>query len=153
MLIPLTVPETRRLLGESSDAAAQQHRLHWSQWRRRHQATAKRGHVTRRKVNIPSVRGLLTAIPIPGTPPLTEGLWARLAPLLPSPCGKRGRAPGNSRCVLDGLLWMMHTGVGWRGIPSRFGGWHTVYSRYQQWCRDGTWERIVAMMTLPVNDC
>ncbi len=24
----------------------------------------------------------------PGTPPLTEGLWTRLAPLLPSHCGK-----------------------------------------------------------------
>lgn len=153
MLIPLTVPETRRLLAESRDAAVQQHRLHWSQWRRTHQATAKQGHVMRRMVNIPSVRVMLTAIPIPGTPPLTEGLWTRLAPLLSPHNGKRGRVPGNSRSMLDGLLWMMHTGVGWRAIPARFGPWHTVYSRYQQWCRDGIWERIVAMMTLPVNDC
>ena len=151
MLIPLTVPETRRLLGESRDGTTQQHRLHWSHWRRTHQATAKRGHVTRRKVNIPSVRVLLIAIPIPGTPLLTEELWTCLAPLLPPHEGKRGRAPGKSRPILDGLLWMMHTGVGWRAIPPHFGPWQTIYSRYQQWCRDGTWKRIVAIMALPTH--
>jgi hypothetical protein len=45
-LLPLTVPEVRRLLwrlvwttGYQADAV-----LHWSRWRRRHQARAKRCH-------------------------------------------------------------------------------------------------------------
>ncbi len=149
MLIPLTVPETRRLLTGGGNAPARQpQRLQWSHWRRRHQATAKRGHVARRMVNTPSVPRTLTAISIPGTPLLTEGWWFHLAPLLPPRHGKRGRLPGDARPILDGLLWMMHTGGGWRGIPSRFGAWHTIYSRYQQWCRDGTWERVVAALSL-----
>jgi hypothetical protein len=44
--VPLTVPEVRRLLWrlvwatpDEADAV-----LHWSQWRRRHQARAKRCH-------------------------------------------------------------------------------------------------------------
>jgi transposase len=83
---------------------------------------------------------------VPGTPLLTDALWTDLAPLPPPRTGKRGRSPSDHRPILAGLLWMMHRGVGWREIPSGFGPWHTAYSRYQQWCRDGTWERIVASL-------
>jgi len=152
MLIPLAVPETRRLLTGNGDALTRDlQRLRWSHWRRRHQATAKRGHVARRMVNTPSVPRTLTAIPMPGMPLLTAEWWLHLAPLLPPRHGKRGRAPGDAHPILDGLLWMMHTGVGWREIPSRFGAWHTIYSRYQQWRRDGTWERVVAALSLPTH--
>ncbi|MFI7492965.1 hypothetical protein ACIBXA_31795 [Micromonospora echinaurantiaca] len=49
-LIKLTVNEVRRLISACivrpiSDLA---HRLRWSQWRRRHQARARRSHYTRR---------------------------------------------------------------------------------------------------------
>ena len=83
---------------------------------------------------------------VPGTPMLTDALWAALAPLLPPRAGKRGRMPSDHRPILDGLFWMMRTGGGWREIPPQFGPWHTVYSRYQQWCRDGTWQRIMAAL-------
>ena len=52
-LVPLTVPEIRRLLAAlglaatiSDDAADQL--LAWSHWRRRHQAVARRCHYQRR---------------------------------------------------------------------------------------------------------
>jgi hypothetical protein len=50
-LLPLTVPEVRRLLfalvWQPPPVAAQI--LHWSAWRRRHQAQAKRAHIRRRQ--------------------------------------------------------------------------------------------------------
>jgi len=50
-LLPLTVPEVRRLLFallyQSLPAPA--HILHWSAWRRRHQARAKVAHIKRRQ--------------------------------------------------------------------------------------------------------
>lgn len=53
-LIPLTVPEVRCLvyrlavgvLGPPDSDAV----LHWSRWRRRHQARAKRSHIRRRQL-------------------------------------------------------------------------------------------------------
>ena len=50
-LIPLTVPEVRRLLwwlvwGRMPE---QEHVVSWSRWRRRHQAVAKRCHYKRRE--------------------------------------------------------------------------------------------------------
>lgn len=83
---------------------------------------------------------------MPGTPLLTDALWMQLAPLLPPRAGKRGRTSSKHRPILVGLFWMMRTGVGWREILPQFGPWHTADSRYQQWCRDGTWARIVAAL-------
>lgn len=49
MLIPVTVPEVLRLLAILCLAPApQQHRLHWSRWRRQRQAEARRSHYKRR---------------------------------------------------------------------------------------------------------
>lgn len=49
-LLPLTVPEVRRLLWQLvwSSLPAVEHVLNWSNWRRRHQARAKRSHYQRR---------------------------------------------------------------------------------------------------------
>jgi hypothetical protein len=48
-LIPVTVPEVRRLLAMLLlSRELQQHRLHWSHWRRKRQAEARRSHYQRR---------------------------------------------------------------------------------------------------------
>jgi anti-sigma-K factor RskA len=49
-MISLTVNEIRRLINVFRDqpAPSTSHRLHWSGWRRRHQARAKRAHYTHR---------------------------------------------------------------------------------------------------------
>jgi hypothetical protein len=54
-LIPLTVPEVRRLLwgGVWRAFPAVEHVLTWSAWRRHHQAVAKRCHYKRRGVILP----------------------------------------------------------------------------------------------------
>jgi hypothetical protein len=54
-LIPLTVPEVRRLLcGVIWRAfASAEHVLAWSRWRRQHQAVAKRCHYRRHGVILP----------------------------------------------------------------------------------------------------
>jgi hypothetical protein len=50
-LLPLTVPEVRRLLFALVWHAppSVEQVLHWSTWRRRHQARAKQAHVKRRQ--------------------------------------------------------------------------------------------------------
>jgi hypothetical protein len=48
-LIPVTAPEVRRLLTVLLLSREQrQHRLHWSRWRRKRQADARRSHCKRR---------------------------------------------------------------------------------------------------------
>ncbi|MCQ0025478.1 hypothetical protein M4914_22770 [Streptomyces somaliensis DSM 40738] len=51
--IKLTVPEIRHLLAAvlTPPALSAARLLHWSTWRRRHQATARRGHYKRRSAD------------------------------------------------------------------------------------------------------
>ena len=50
-LLPLTVPEVRRLLFAlvGQPPPSRDHVLQWSRWRRRHQARAKQAHSKRRQ--------------------------------------------------------------------------------------------------------
>lgn len=142
------MPETRRVLQACTQPAQERaHALHWSHWRRGHQAHARDGHTRRRaRGQAPRPDAAETIVAVPGTPLLTEALWAAIAPLFPARQGKRGRVPSGPRAILEGIVAMMDTGGGWRAMPLAFGRWQTIYSRYQQWCRDGTWTRILAVL-------
>jgi hypothetical protein len=121
--------------------------LRWSIWRRQHQATARAGHVARRaRSHPPPPTQPAVFIQLPGVPPLDEVLMDRLLALLP-PAARRGRPRVNPRQILGGIVWVMRTGRAWREIPPPVSPWATVASRYRLWQRDGTWQRIAALLT------
>jgi transposase len=64
---------------------------------------------------------------IPRRHELTDEEWALLEPLLPPPRGQ-GRPYQDHRRILNGILFVLHTGVPWRDLPERYGPWQTVYS-------------------------
>ena len=142
------MPEARRLAQALTAAPpVRAARLHWSGWRRAHQAAARRGHTARRaRRHEPPGGGDLVAIAVPGTPALTDEGWARVAPLLPAN-GRRGQQWRDHRRVLEGILWVMRAGAAWRELPAAFGACKTAYDRYARWRRDGTWARILAALT------
>jgi transposase len=76
---------------------------------------------------------------------LSEQEWQLLAPLIPQP-KHPGRPAKDHRTVINGMLWILHTGAPWRDLPERYGPWQTVYSRFRRWQRDGTWERILGAL-------
>lgn len=73
---------------------------------------------------------------------LTDGQWETLRPLLP-PNKPSGRPPKDHRLVLDGILWVLHTGAPWRDLPDRFGPWQSVYHRFNLYRRQGIWAGIL----------
>lgn len=48
------------------------------------------------------------------------------------------------RKTVEGIAWRFRTGAPWRDIPERFGQWNSIYQRFSDWCRDGTWARLLA---------
>ena len=36
------------------------------------------------------------------------------------------------------------TGCKWRGLPKRFGNWHTIYTRMNRWPKSGVLDRVFA---------
>ena len=59
---------------------------------------------------------------------LTEAQYDRIAPHLPV---QRGNVRVSNLQVLNAILYMAEHGCKWRGLPSRFGNWHTIYMRYK----------------------
>ena len=71
-----------------------------------------------------------------------------LAAILP-PRASTGRPAYDPRPLLAGMLWVMRAGATWREIPERFGPWHTIYARYQEWRHAGIGSQILAILTDP----
>lgn len=76
---------------------------------------------------------------------LTDAEWARIAPLLP-PVETKGTYYQPHRQILNGMLYRLCTGCGWRDLPERYGPWSTVASRLRRWTREGLWDRILAAL-------
>ena len=138
----------RRLFHTLSEPQEQQlQRLHWSGFRRHHQAVARQFHVLRRARQAPSVSDQLPApIPLLGLPALSDAYWEQLSPLLPPQKPLTGRPATDHRLIVEGMLWVARTGSSWRELPERFGPWTTVASRYQRWCKEGIWTRILQVL-------
>src|SRR5215472_15427178 len=77
---------------------------------------------------------------------LTDSQWAVLEPWLPPPRpGGRPRKT-NVREVVNALLYLSREGCSWRALPHDFPPWKTVYNYFQDWARDGTWDRLVNVL-------
>jgi transposase len=82
---------------------------------------------------------------------VSDGLWELLEPLLPR-VERRFRYPGRKRLpdreALQGILFVLHTGIAWRHLPLElgFGSGSTCYRRLDEWQRAGVWERLHALL-------
>jgi transposase len=74
---------------------------------------------------------------------LTDQQWERLKPLLPPERPARGRPNHSHRRIINGILWIIRTGAPWRDLPSCFGPFGTVSSRFYRWRATGIWQRVL----------
>ncbi len=74
---------------------------------------------------------------------LTDLEWNAIRVLLPKErTGKAGRPWIPHRRVIDGILFVLRTGIPWADLPSQFGKFKTVYNRFRRWVKNGLWQRI-----------
>ena len=43
--------------------------------------------------------------------------------------------------VLNAILYVAEHGCKWRGLPKRFGNWHTIYTRMSRWAKSGVLDK------------
>ena len=70
---------------------------------------------------------------------LTEAQYACIASYLPR---QRGNVSLPNRQVLNAILYVAEHGCKWRGLPPRFGNWHTIYTRMNRWSKNGVLDRV-----------
>ena len=55
---------------------------------------------------------------------------------------QRGNVSLSNLSVLNAILYVAEHGCKWRGLPKRFGNWHTIYTRMNRWSKAGVLERV-----------
>ena len=94
----------------------------------------------------------LGGVPVAAAPwVVSDELWELVEPLLPK-VERRFRYPGRKRLsdrqALQGILFVLHTGIAWTHLPPElgFGSGVTCYRRLDEWQRAGVWERLHAVL-------
>jgi transposase len=70
---------------------------------------------------------------------LTEAQYERIKEALPV---QRGNVSLSNLQVLNAVLYVAEQGCKWRGLPKRFGRWHTIYMRMSRWSKAGVLDRV-----------
>lgn len=55
---------------------------------------------------------------------------------------QRGNVSLSNLDVLNAILYVAEQGCKWRGLPTRFGNWHTIYVRMNRWSKAGVLDRV-----------
>jgi len=45
-----------------------------------------------------------------------------------------------------GIFWVIRTDASWRELPTQFGPWQTIHTRYQRWRTTGIWQQILTAL-------
>src|SRR6476619_6094265 len=55
---------------------------------------------------------------------------------------QRGNVSLSNLQVVNAILYVAEHGCKWRGLPKRFGNWHTIYTRMNRWTKAGVLDRM-----------
>ena len=70
---------------------------------------------------------------------ITAAQFAQVEHCLPT---QRGNVSLSNLQVLNAILYVAEHGCKWRGLPNRFGNWHTIYTRMNRWSKSGVLDRV-----------
>src|SRR5271167_1359720 len=74
---------------------------------------------------------------------ITAEQYQRIALSLPR---QRGNVRVTNLQFLNVLLYVTEHGCKWRGLPKRFGPWHTIYTRMNRWSKSGVLDVVFAQL-------
>ena len=70
-------------------------------------------------------------------------MWSEIAPMFgeEKKPGTRGRPSVPFRKVMDGIIYVLHTGSQRKELPREYGSSSTCHRRFLQWVREGVFKR------------
>ena len=74
---------------------------------------------------------------------ITDAQYRLIEHCLPT---QRGNVSLSNLRVLNAILYVTEQGCKWRGLPKRFGNWHTIYTRMNRWSKGGVLDRVFAQL-------
>ena len=83
-----------------------------------------------------------------------DELWKLIEPVLPPwPDKAPGPRPVPGRLCLQGILFVLHTGIGWEDLPQElgFGSGMTCWRRLQRWTEAGVFDQVHQILLARLN--
>lgn len=89
---------------------------------------------------------------------ISDELWQTLGPLLPvwQPSVKGGRRRSvDDRSALNGILFVLQTGVPWEDLPKElgYGCGMTCWRRLRDWQASGVWDKLHQALLVRLREC
>jgi transposase len=87
---------------------------------------------------------------------ITDALWERIKPLLPVVPRRRrwpGRKRHDDRACLNGILFVLTTGIRWDRLPQQlgYGSGMTCWRRLRDWTQAGVWDQLHQVLLSDLN--
>ena len=84
---------------------------------------------------------------------LRDDQWERLQDLLPGRAGSVGVTARDNRLFVEAVLYRYRAGIPWRDLPTRFGYYRKIHTRFRRWCKSGVWQHVFqALANDPDNE-
>ena len=90
--------------------------------------------------------------------PVSKELWLQLQPLIPTftPSTKGGarKLAESDEAALNGILFVLHTGIPWADLPQSLGHGRgmTCWRRLRDWSAAGVWQRLHQSMLIRLRE-
>jgi transposase len=83
---------------------------------------------------------------------LRDDQWERIKDMLPGRQGTVGATAKDNRLFVEAVLYRYRAGIPWRDLPSRFGDFRVVHTRFSRWSRKGVWERVFKVLATDADN-
>ena len=90
--------------------------------------------------------------------PVSKELWKQLEPLIPpfvaSRKGGRRKRTISDEAALNGILFVLQTGIAWEDLPQAlgYGSGMTCWRRLRDWNAAGVWEQLHNAMLIRLRE-
>ena len=74
---------------------------------------------------------------------IPDVLWSEIEKLIPHKTSMVGRPEFDNRKTLNGIFFVLKTGIQWKELPEKYGAPTTIHSKFMKWCRMGIFEKIL----------
>ena len=74
---------------------------------------------------------------------ITDSNYKKIEHLLPK---QRGNVKIPNIQVLNAILYVAEHGCKWRGLPKKFGTWHSIYTRANRWAKNNVLDKVFAAL-------
>jgi transposase len=83
---------------------------------------------------------------------LRDDQWERIKDLLPGREGQVGVTAKDNRLFIEAVLHRYRAGSAWRDLPTRFGDFRVVHTRFSRWAKTGVWEKVFQHLAMDADN-